>query len=511
MLSSITPGGDMTEPLLYPSHPRPFTHPDNLSTMATLFGMNPAPSERCRVLELGCADGCNLVPMALFLPESKFVGIDIERAAIEQGQAIVSELGLTNLSLCHADIAGVSPEYGEFDYIVVAGIFSWVPPAIRERILEICREHLAPEGIAYISYNVYPGWHLRQMARDTMLYHLRGLDDPARRVQQGRALLKFLMDAQPESSLYHALLDRELQITDRKMETVLLDELGEINVPFYFHQFMELAGRYGMQYLSEAEFCAMCDQRYSPEVREKLCSIAGSLVAREQYLDFLSFRQFRQTLLCRANLRLRRQIDGASMRRFYFSAQLEDSGPLEKIVSAGEAEFADTHGAKLTMNSIASKAALHLLGKAWPLALSFDELLARVSSLMRSPACDGKVEDAAEELSELLFALFSSGIAHCSISAPRFTCDVSERPVASPLARLQAGRGRLVTNLTHRSVYMAEDLPLHLLRLLDGTRDHAALREEIAGFNGTIEPELRSGNALETILQGLARTCLLIA
>jgi tRNA G46 methylase TrmB len=62
--------------VLYPSYTHNQTHPDRLATIATLFGLTPAPVERCRVLELGCGNGSNLVPMAYGLPGSEFVGID---------------------------------------------------------------------------------------------------------------------------------------------------------------------------------------------------------------------------------------------------------------------------------------------------------------------------------------------------------------------------------------------------------------------------------------------------
>jgi hypothetical protein len=30
---------------------------------------------------------------------------------------------------------------------------AWVPPPVQNRILEICARHLAPQGVAFISYN----------------------------------------------------------------------------------------------------------------------------------------------------------------------------------------------------------------------------------------------------------------------------------------------------------------------------------------------------------------------
>jgi tRNA G46 methylase TrmB len=75
------------------------THPDRLATLATLFGLRPAPPQRCRVLELGCGDGGNLIPMALALPDASFVGVDAAPKAIARGQGVVAELGLANVTL----------------------------------------------------------------------------------------------------------------------------------------------------------------------------------------------------------------------------------------------------------------------------------------------------------------------------------------------------------------------------------------------------------------------------
>ena len=61
----------------YESKSFPQTHPDRLATLGRLFGMNPAPVTHSRVLELGCAGGGNLIPMAFHLPENDFLGIDL--------------------------------------------------------------------------------------------------------------------------------------------------------------------------------------------------------------------------------------------------------------------------------------------------------------------------------------------------------------------------------------------------------------------------------------------------
>ena len=184
--------------VLYSSYAFSQTHPDRLATLATLFGMNPTPVTQCRVLELGCGDGSNLVPMAYGLPGSEFVGVDLAARPIATGQEMSKTLGLKNITLHPLDVMTVTPDFGQFDYIIAHGLYSWIPPAVQEKVLSICQENLTPNGIAYVSYNTYPGGHLRQMVRGMMRFHVRHLTDATQQITQSRALLKFLSDAQPK-------------------------------------------------------------------------------------------------------------------------------------------------------------------------------------------------------------------------------------------------------------------------------------------------------------------------
>jgi|GEM_PF-44045 len=176
----------------YESHPFAQSHPNRLFTIGTLFGLRPTPVQKCRVLELGCASGGNLIPMADYLPESQFVGVDNSARQVREGLDTVAQLGLENVILKHASILDVDAAYGKFDYIICHGVFSWVPENVRLKILEICGTQLTPNGIAYVSYNTYPGWHMRGMIRDMMRYHAARFSAPTDRIQQARALLRFL-------------------------------------------------------------------------------------------------------------------------------------------------------------------------------------------------------------------------------------------------------------------------------------------------------------------------------
>ena len=191
--------------------PSSSTHPDCLATLASLFGMTPAPVERCRVLDLGCSTGGNLIPLAATLPEGRFVGIDSSPRQIETGRATVAALGLTNIELKPLSILDVDDGFGQFDYIICHGVFSWVPPEVQDKILTVCQRNLAPQGVAYVSYNTYPGWHARAMVREMMGFHARQFPETQTRVQQARALLEFLVRSVPDGS-YARWLKEEAEL-----------------------------------------------------------------------------------------------------------------------------------------------------------------------------------------------------------------------------------------------------------------------------------------------------------
>jgi len=141
----------------YSEYVFPYTHPASVGAVAALFGMRPADPAHCRVLELGCCTGANLIPMAYDLPGSEFVGIDLSRRQIDDGRRTIAALSLTNIDLRPGSILDVDESYGTFDYIIAHGVYSWVPAEVREKLLAVCKANLKPDGVAYVSYNTYPG------------------------------------------------------------------------------------------------------------------------------------------------------------------------------------------------------------------------------------------------------------------------------------------------------------------------------------------------------------------
>ena len=238
--------------VIYPGYAYDQTHPDHLATYARLCGLNPAPVESCRVLEVGCGDAANLLPMAETLPESTFHGFDLASSSIERGRAVARELGLTNVTLEHLDITEAPARMGEFDYVIAHGFYSWVPQAARDQLMAICRSSLAPQGIAFISYNAFPGGYIRRMVREMMLFHVDRAPDPETKTTQARALLGFLSSLTVGDNEYQLVLKKELErVLQYKAAHLYHDDLAPIFDCFYVHEFVAHAAAYDLQFLAD--------------------------------------------------------------------------------------------------------------------------------------------------------------------------------------------------------------------------------------------------------------------
>jgi len=146
----------------YVGHPYARTHPDHLALLARLHGLSPADPDDCRVVELACGDGSNVIAMAAASTGVRVAGIDLEAGAIARGQALAGELGLSDrVDLRVADLLD-APELGEADYVICHGLYSWAPRAVADAALGLMAELLAPGGVGFLSFNLMPGWSVRR-------------------------------------------------------------------------------------------------------------------------------------------------------------------------------------------------------------------------------------------------------------------------------------------------------------------------------------------------------------
>jgi len=458
----------------YLGQPFRLSHPRLLSGLATLHGMSPARPDECRVLELGCGDGGNLIPMACSLPGSEFIGIDLSEGQIERGRRCVSDLGITNVRLDAGSIADLTADAGQFDYVIAHGVYSWVQDSLKAKILEICSVNLAPEGMAYVSYNALPGWLFNRAMRDLMLFHTRDIVDSEARVRAVLQLMEELVDGTDDSTDAHHVALRYFSKRLRShadLAGYISHEYMEVyNDAFYLRDFVGAAEARGLQYVCDADHAMCHENRFPATAYAKAKEFSRDRLEVEQYLDFIRNTPFRRTLLCHGGLTLDSSYSFERIRTLFAGtdAELVESEPGASVVG-----FQTDDGRRVGIGDPSARAALEHLCRARPATVPVETLIEAVSEAVSREDMSGPAQIRAR-IGHVLYSLWRSGLVDL-FGAPRnCTGLVSEKPEGFGLARYQAA-GRYVTTMAHRSIAMDDEVASLILRHLDGTHDREAL------------------------------------
>ena len=450
----------------------PYAQPDRLATLATLFGMTPPAVATCRVLELGCCDGSNIIATAHQLPQAECWGIDLSAQQIAYGQALVKALGLQNITLRQLNILEVKEDLGQFDYIIAHGIYSWVSAPVQAKIFQICKRHLTPQGVAYISYNTKPGWNIRDTLRDMMRYYSAASANPAKRTEQLKALLQLIAKTTAaEENSYNQYVNKELIHFAQLPEQFIFKEfLEEEHQPEYFYQFIAKAYSHGLEYLADAFFPTMLVNNFPPAIAEELHVFQNNLIHQEQMMDFLRNRHFRHTLLCHQGTPLNRHLSPEVLNYFYIASPLQPVANTAKPLQ----QFAHTQGSVSTEQPLI-QFVLHYLSQQWPQAVAFTELVAQIESHRDYSL---QVQEQAI-LADALFNCYAKGLMDWYTQPPPLITTITTYPQASSLARWQAQQGQRVINQRGEVVTLENGIGLRLLPYLDGTHDRTALLRQL--------------------------------
>jgi methyltransferase-like protein len=340
------------------------------------------------------------------------------------------------------------------------------------------------------------------MVREMLLYHTENAPEPQTKIAQGRALLKFLAEGHGSDDDYGTMLKTEAErVLTFDANHFYHDDLADLNQPFYLHEFVAQAGAKGLQYLGDADYSSMHELRYPKQVRDVLSGIGDDWVRKEQYLDFLKCRRFRQTLLCRQEVKIEREVPLELMREFVFSSSARPVEDGAELRDDSMVDFAGEGSLKLRTGHPVAKLCTAFLGMRFPARVSADELRAVVSATL---GCAPEPE----QIEAVLLEFLKLGTAEAHLSAGSFTTDPGDKPKSSAWARYQAKLGGGVTTLRHQTVHVRDEFGLWLLGQLDGT--HTA--EEIAvAMARTVEPtdgiapdlEKETAQAAELVTDGL--------
>jgi SAM-dependent methyltransferase len=446
----------------YTSVPDAARHPDRLATIGTLLGLDVAPLATCRVLEFACGNGSNLISIAATLPNARFVGFDFAARPISRAQSMARDLGLSNIRLLQLDLRHLPEELGRFDYIIAHGLYSWIPAEVRDHVMPLIARHLAPNGVAFVSYNTLPGCHMRRVVWEMLKYHTRDIPDKPAKVAAARGRLNLVATPVSDDDATQKAMRAEVRNAANGSDASLAhDDLSEPNNPVYFHEFIADAARAGLTFLAEAHLDTMMGGGLAPQVREALGRL--DRLAREQYLDFIHFRHFRESLLCHANALSR------------FVVQPARVLGLHVLPSITVRRAAASNPPTIEPDSNFGAVKQFLLAR-WPRSVP-------VAELDRWRAQNAPVTAAGNALrpTELLVAeLYAAGLVELRSAPVAVAAVPGERPEAFAAARWINREHEVIPSLYHEALRYQDPLGRKLLALLDGTRK----REEIAAAIG---------------------------
>lgn len=421
------------------------THPQHMAMIGSLFGLNVPDIKTAHVLELGCAAGMNLFPLALTYPKAKFTGIDLSQEQIKFADTHKEALGLKNITFNKDDILtfDLKKNKDKFDYIICHGVYSWVPENVSERILELCRECLSDNGLALISYNTLPGWNAVRSLREMMLFHTSRFNNPNEKVSEARKLLNFLAENVSDGrSAYKGLIEDERKLLQSVNDSYLYhDHLENTNHQYYFHQFAEAAHKYDLNYVGDSSLVTMFVGNMPQKALETLKAV-NNIVLQEQYMDFVTNRRFRTSIITKKQNTPNRALRNEQIMDYCLTANMkteEDKPDLTKPV-----KFVKNGGGYFTTNAETSSTLFAELVASGNRPIAARDLAARVQKKLKLKTSD-EIEAILVQHG-LQFAL--RGFINLHTDSPSFVSEVSEKPEVFALARLQAAQPncKAVTN-----------------------------------------------------------------
>ncbi len=449
---------------------RPFheTHPNRLLAVARLHGIAPPARERISVLEIGSGDGSNLLPIAAAYPRGRFVGVDLSALLTARARAAAEAFGVRNVTLVEADLRDLPHSLGQFDVVMGHGVYSWVPPDVRDGLLKLVATRLVPGGVAYLNYNLLPGGWLRRAGWEAMQFHVRGVTDPAERVARAREFIALLVEtwsaAPGPGAALAANFAREAARDD---SGIYHDDLAAQNEPVYYAQFVRHAAQHGLEVAGDIDPGTRSPGTASPAFLERIA--ARDPVMREQMLDFVHLRQMRQSLLVQKGSKRLAARDTAGL---HFAASM----PYMQHRLAGAA----------TSDPVGD-----LLAEAFPAAQPSEAIVAALRARGVTEAdAHGKLRES-----------WAIGLADPYVDALAFVTRPSKRPRASAVSRALAAQSGLVTNLRHTSVKLADECARAVLLRCDGTRT----KGEIAAAVRASIPPAEAGDPAAAVARRLGQ------
>ena len=454
----------------FPNHR---THPVILSTIGALLGLEIKPIEKCKVLELNCGDGGNIIPVSLYFPQMQYYGVDTDETAVLKANKLVKDLNLTNIRIQKKELSELRELEGQFDFIILNRYYSWVDPELRKNIWEFCQTHLSENGLIFLDFNSLPGWAELLSLRKLIQFRIKGIDDWE--TAKGE-ILKFLpafcnIVTPPEnvsnfSEFFKDEVNHILSLINSDREQIFVQDFFEDeNHPVYLSKLIEEAGNFDFKFLSNCDL-SNADRSVLPgNVLQLLQIKSKDLPEFEQYIDFFVNQTFREVLFCRESVKINRNPNPKQLENFFVKAQFEINTEFEDQGSKNELMLISESGMSVKVSgSLLGDVAALLVEKA-PSYIRMEELFSEVEGLTGT---DMKKSAKRSELAMFLLSLYlNTDLLDMRFWEVPEAADGDEMYSISPLIQIQAKNDEHVTIPEHYSVSLTafekrlvQELPL---------------------------------------------------
>ncbi|MFY9995317.1 MAG: methyltransferase regulatory domain-containing protein [Leclercia sp.] len=345
----------------------------HIGAMAAVYGVPTSLPAQARVLELGCGNAESLITQALAWPESHCTGIDLEPQSILKAEEYRKQRGAKNVSLYALGLRElVKSQLGEFDYIIITGLFSLLPEQERAVLLNFCERNLSSAGIVALQWNCLPGSRDAKTLQDAIALHTIDAPNEHAVLDSARAMLIYLEMAQQAGST-NKIIDHASNMSESEF---MLRYLNDFNDAVYLVDFNQQITENGFQYVGDLRANSELAAWYGESLSKVHDAIVPgkSKVLAQQYLDFAVNRTERFSLLV-AKSRLSKINDKPCITAIN---DLHWAGCFKRFFSNNQ-EVGNAHINKNKL-SFPSKdpltlSILDIIGDAWPLSVSTEQII----------------------------------------------------------------------------------------------------------------------------------------
>lgn len=433
--------------------------------------------------------------IATACPTAECTGIDNATEQIVSGRQAIHEIGLNNIELINSDFGALTDSSKHYDYIICHGVFSWIPTEQQDRLLATIKQLLAPQGLAYLSYNCLPGWQSRDALRRLLLEQTDAISDNTEKIRVARELMGWLLEILCDDYSPYALgLKSELENIQHHSDSFILHELLNSHTSaMYFSAFAKKLAEHHLRFMCEARFGRTLSHRLTKEgVSCEKClstSLDNHQLNVESFLSYIYPTALRRSLICHDHQIPLNYPRIDQIRSFFLASPLVPTSPPELHDSVVN-EYAAPQGFMVEVKEPLFKEALAIMADKWPQAISFKELSEELSLTHQHISKNDKTD---KKLIDFLFDFYCQELIELYSAPLPFTLSIRDKPQISALARWQLQNQNWATNLRHEYVILNE-FGRSVAKLCNG-------RNSPADIANAIQKEMTMGN-LEVAISG---------